>query len=340
VPAAAGSDTPLSLSIVTPVYSGEAYLDSLVREIDKVRNEWEAHQAPIRLTEAVFVDDGAIDDSLAVLSRLRARHDWIRIITLSRNYGTHSATAAGVVASGGDWVATLDEDLQHHPEHIEAMLQIAATRSADIVYAEPISDVHGGSWRDVGSKSSKAILARLASTPQIRQFNSFRLIRGEIARAAAASCTSQTYFDMALTWFTTSVETLPMELKDLRYIEGNQSGFNFSKLASHAKKLMISSRVNVATKGLYAGTVAIVFAVLAGLVVIIQHMFFPDAIRSDGWASLIVLISFFSGVIISILCLALEYVNILLQQQMGQPNYYVISRQSDRLLREWFEGNA
>ena len=260
----------------------------------------------------------------SVLRQLQNEHDWIRVLTLSRNFGTHSATAAGVVATQGDWIITLDEDLQHHPQHFESMLReavmgtpvarISSTPSQSLMFMEATGVI-------LDRKPPNGFWQSLASTPQIIDFNSYRLIRGDIGRAAAASCTNQTYFDMALTWFTTSVKTLPLELKDLRYIEGHQSGFNLGKLASHAKKLLISSRVNIATKGMYVGLFTIVLAALAGVIVIIQHLFFPDVIRSDGWASLIVLISFFSGVVVSILCLALEYINIMLQQQMGQPNY-------------------
>ena len=53
----------VTLSTVTPVYSGASYLLDLVSELEQLRNKWERENAPIKLVESIFVDDGSIDDS-------------------------------------------------------------------------------------------------------------------------------------------------------------------------------------------------------------------------------------------------------------------------------------
>ncbi|MGE3892532.1 MAG: glycosyltransferase, partial [Steroidobacteraceae bacterium] len=132
----------ITLSLVVPVYSGAAYLADLVEEIAALRRRWEAAGVRILISEALFVLDGPVDESATVLADLAARYPWVRRVELSRNYGQHSATVAGILYSSGDWIVTLDEDLQHRPQQIEQLLIAACAERADVVYALPRQWVH------------------------------------------------------------------------------------------------------------------------------------------------------------------------------------------------------
>lgn len=137
-----GETDPVSVSIVVPVYSGEAYLGRLVEEITKLKTQWAEQNAPIMLAEAILVDDSAIDGSPSLIDRIADEYDWVVPLHLSRNYGQHPATAAGILHSVGNWVVTMDEDLQHPPGKIPDLLARAVAESADVVYAKPTAAVH------------------------------------------------------------------------------------------------------------------------------------------------------------------------------------------------------
>src|SRR5690606_38851454 len=134
------------------------------------------------------------------------------------------ATVAGILYSSGDWVVTLDEDLQHKPAKIESLLHTACSEQADVVYAQPASWVHGGGFRDRMSRWIKKLVARLSGNPFVQSFNSFRLIRGDLARAASSICAQYTYFDVALTWFTQRISRITLPMSDDRYVSGQGSG--------------------------------------------------------------------------------------------------------------------
>jgi glycosyltransferase involved in cell wall biosynthesis len=327
---------PLTLSTITPVYSGEKYLSELISHLHSLKLDWEDNNAPIRLIESIFVDDGSIDSSSEVLKELSLQYSWVKVITLSRNYGQHSATVSGICHSSGDWVVTLDEDLQHHPAHIPTLLQKQAKDSLDIVYANAKDKSHGNSWRDFSSSKVKSVLAKLSNTPQIKLFNSFRLIRGNIARAAASSSSSNTYLDMAISWFTKSASSVDIPMSDDRYNQEGKSGYNFLKLAGHARRLMISSQINIGAIGIFIGFITCIIAVTFASVVIVQNLFFPHTSLPAGWSSLTVLLTFFSGVIITLLCIAIEYLNTIILNQLGLPTFFVIDRDGDELLKSWF----
>lgn len=333
------STLPISVSTVTPVYAGENYLPELVRQLDQLRQEWDTEDSPIRMVESIFVDDGSIDASSQILDDLVSDYPWITKISLSRNYGQHAATVAGICHTSTDWVVTLDEDLQHRPELISDLFRCQLEHQSDVVYARPTNAVHGDTWRDKSSRLVKRVLASLTSTPQIRLFNSFRLIRGSIARAAASSSSSNTYFDIAISWFTKSCESIEMPMQDDRFIETNQSGYGIARLFRHARRLIISSELDIASSGLIVGFAAALFAGAIGIFSFLQGLFMPDTIGLAGWASLITVVTFFSGVIIAILCIALEYLNIIVLNNLGRPTFFTIDRSQDSLLAEWFSDN-
>jgi len=116
------SDQTLLLSVVVPVYSGEAYIEKLAAQLLEFKIMLETHYEHIRLGEAIFVSDDAIDSSPDILNQICEKYDWINVLHLARNYGQHPATIAGILHSSGDWVVTLDEDLQHPPSKILALL--------------------------------------------------------------------------------------------------------------------------------------------------------------------------------------------------------------------------
>lgn len=325
----------VTLSTVTPVYSGEAYLEELVKRIKVIREEWEASDAPIKLVESIFVDDGSKEGSSALLQSISEREDWVRVVTLSRNFGQHSATVAGICHSMSDWIVSLDEDLQHRPEMIESLLSKAIEQELDVVYAKPLNSVHGNSWRDKSSKFVKHILAKFSNLEQIKMFNSFRLIRGSIARAAASSSSSHTYLDVALTWYTQSVASIDIEVLDDRFIEGKNSGYELAGLIRHARRLMVSSEMNIASIGLGLGFFAILVAIFLGGNVLFVKLFYPDSIQQVGWASLAAIICAFSGVVVALICIVMEYINVILLNQLGKPTFFTVDRSDDRLLKSW-----
>ena len=323
-----------TLTIVTPVYAGEKYLDILVKKIKDLGADLKCNDAPIELIEAIFVLDGAIDNSYKLLEELNKKYDWIRIITLSKNYGQHQASAAGILYSSGDWVATIDEDLQHDPNFILPMIATAIIGNKDIVYAVPIKPVHNSIARDWSSKFFKYMLSILSSNKRIKVFNSFRVIRGVVARSAAAVGSAEMYYDISLGWFTDSVTTYQLELIDTRYQTSKVSGYNFKKLLEHSRRLFVSAQSNITRVLSLMGF----FSMLIGMLFILfifGNALFDQYSEVPGWASIALLILFFGGLISLLIGVLLEYVAVIMSQSQGKPSFFVVDRWRDECLKDW-----
>lgn len=324
------------VSTVTPVYQGAATLGELVRRLEDEREAWDRDGLPLELVEAIFVDDGSTDDSASILDGLAQRHAWVHVVTLSQNFGQHPATVAGILHSSGDWIATLDEDLQHEPRFVLPLLREAVEHGWDIVYARPTAQVHESFFRDRSSRLYKSLLTFATGNPHVRAFNSFRVVRGSVARAAASVSAHDTYLDVVLGWFSKHLGTLPLAMKDRRFIARNASGYTFFKLLSHARRLLVSSQTKWLRAGAMVGTGALVFSVGLALVILGQKLSNPASIDVRGWLSLFLAIVFFGGLSSFLLGVVLEYLSTLLLQSQGKPAFFVVDRTKDAILRQFF----
>ena len=157
-----------TISVVIPVYNEEAGLESL---FDRLYPALDALEHPY---EVIFVDDGSRDRSAAVLrAQFERRPDSTRVILLTRNAGQHMAILAGFAHSRGDYIVTLDADLQNPPEEIGKLIA-AMDQGADYV-GTVRARRHDVYWRKVASRMMNRIRER---TTQIQISDQGCMLRG------------------------------------------------------------------------------------------------------------------------------------------------------------------
>ena len=320
------------ISIVVPVYQGAGYLPELLSDIALLRKQMERSGLPLEIAECICVDDASADNSLEVLYALADSYPWLRVLPLSRNFGQHPATIAGILHSSGDWLVTLDEDLQHHPKHIPALLLEACKRRQDIVYAKPTGSVHKSIYRDASSRLAKACAAKLAGNRFVQEFNSFRLIRGTVGRAAAASCASETYFDIALTWFTQRIGSLRLAMTDKRLSEGKKSGYKLRSLLKHAIRLLVTSDSRILRFGSRIGFLGMIVGLVLVVLIAAGRTWWPNTIPVQGWASTMVALLLVNSLIAMQCGIAMKFLSLVLQRSQGRPTFCVVDRSGDEAL--------
>lgn len=324
----------LTISTVTPVYNGSEYLPGLVEALGALRNQLEKADAGLALGESIFVVDDAIDGSEKILRDLSAKEDWVKVITLSRNYGQHPATIAGMLHSSGDWVVTMDEDLQHHPKYILSMLSAAAENESDICYARSAENVHKSFVKDNLARLFKFFMARMLDNPHTRLFNSYRAVRGDIARGAASICRHETYLDIALSWFTKRVVAQNVELVDERNQSDGQSGYSFFGLVRHAKRMVMSSKIKLLRLAIPFGIIAFLGSIVLAFYAVFSVIMNQDALVRQGWASTVLFILLFGGLTVLLLSILLESIGDMMLSTNGKPTFFVVDRSSDTDLKD------
>jgi undecaprenyl-phosphate 4-deoxy-4-formamido-L-arabinose transferase len=313
---------PTLVAIVVPVYQGEHTLRALVSEIEPLtQNQRTPDGHVFRVSELILVHDGAPDRSGRVMLEVAEQQPFVRAIWLSKNFGQHPATLAGMASSTAEWVATLDEDGQQDPKDIAKLLDIALRSQAQLVYAQPLNKAPHGWLRNTLSAAVKWFFVFVLGNSQLGTFNSFRLIHGEIARGLAAYCGVEVYLDVALSWVARRAERCPVLLREER---GRPSGYTLRKLFAHFWRLVLTSGTRPLRFISWTGLISIGTGVTIAVWALVEK--FRSNVPVQGWTSLMIVVCFFSGFLLFSMAIIAEYLGVTVSMAMGRPLYMIVSR--------------
>jgi len=312
----------ITISVVIPVYNGEHSLPSLVQELARLS---QPTQSPNGINyvvqEVILVHDCGPNYSDRTIEDLSEQYPFLRPIWLTRNYGQHPATLSGMASSISDWVVTMDEDGQQNPADIGMMLDMALADDFQIVYARPINPPPHGLIRNIFSAVAKKLALKfLGVRYQAGVFNSFRLIDGEISRIIAAYCGDGVYLDVGLFWVASRIGYCPVELR----AESRPSSYSFPKLFTHFWRMGLTSGTRPLRLITIAGAISLFLSLL-----VFGYAFYGKFIAKtvvEGWTSILVIIAFFSGLIMVSLGVVAEYLALTMGIVMGKPLYVVASK--------------
>ena len=308
------------MSVVIPVYQGESTLPALMEELEAYTSPQTTPQGrEFAIEEVLLVWDRGPGRSDQVLRELSQRYSWVRPLWLSRNFGQHAATLAGMTSSGGDWIVTMDEDGQQDPAYIPAMLDTAYDQGAQLVYGTPTNAPPHSPMRNLASKVAKKLFAGALADGGFAEFNSYRLVLGEIGRSVAAYTGTGVYLDVALSWVVADATTCPVVARR----EGREaSNYTYRRLLGHFGRLMVSS----GTRPLFFVSWLGVLFVLMGAAVSIWVLY--ERITGDiiiaGWASTFVALMLIGGAMLLSLGIIAQYVGAATNMSLGKPLYVVV----------------
>src|SRR5262249_22195230 len=139
--------------------------------------------APLRCDyEVIFVDDGSVDGSFAVLEDLAAADQLTKVVRLRRNFGQSAALRAGIDWSSGDILVTMDGDLQHDPADIPALLE-KLSEGYDAVLGRRANRQDNMLLRKVPSFLANWLIRRVTGVQVLDMGCTLRAMRRELAEA-------------------------------------------------------------------------------------------------------------------------------------------------------------
>lgn len=300
-----------TVSVVIPIYNEEAGLQNLFDRLYPALDELG------RKYEVIFVDDGSSDRSVAVLrAQYQKRPDTTRVVVLARNVGQHMAIMAGFAQTRGDYVVTLDADLQNPPEEIA---KIVAAMDAGADYVGTVrKDRHDAYWRKAASRLMNRVRER---TTQIRITDQGCMLRGydrEIVDAIN-SCVEVSTFVPAL-GYTFARNPVEIEVVHAERSAGT-SKYSLYRLIRLNFDLMTGFSVMPLQFFSMAGIV-IAFVSLIGVVLLaIRRLVHgPEA---EGVFTLLGIAFFLIGVLLMGVGVVGEYVGRIYEQVRQRPRYTV-----------------
>jgi glycosyltransferase involved in cell wall biosynthesis len=299
----------VDISVVVPVYNGMDALPELRRRLRETMDKLG------RSHELILVDDRGQKDAWNVIEGLARDYPEVTGLRLTRNFGQHAATVCGIGIARGTWIVTMDDDLEHPPEELPAMLAAASGESA-LVYAVFEERTHSA-FRNVSSEMMRRMLKR--AFPELNQdYSSFRVIHRSLAKRLDAFGLHRPYIDGYLSWMTSSVTTVPVRHATR---EHGASAYTVPKLLAHAVNNFVTFShlpLRVAT---YSGTLLASGSFLYLLYIVVGKLI--GSIPNQGYASLMSVMLFACGVQLLILGLIGEYIGRLMSAAYRRPVYII-----------------
>jgi dolichol-phosphate mannosyltransferase len=296
------------LSVVIPVYNEQDVLPLLVPRLRAVLDEGD---------EVLFVDDGSTDRTGEVLAELLRDWPQASLVPLSRNGGHQVALTAGLDRARGDWVVTMDADLQDPPELIPDMLGAAAREGVDVVYASR-GDRSSDSWfkRSTAGLYYRGV-ERLTGVPVVRHAGDFRLMSRAVVSALQSLPERKRVYRLLipLLGFDSAVVHHRREAR-----AAGKTSYSLRRMVLLAGDSVVSFSSTPLRLATWVGTAAAAIAGLLGIWVLVVSL---TGHTVPGWASITLGVLFLGTV--QLLCLGVlgEYVGRIYDEVKARPLYRV-----------------
>ncbi|MDQ6912055.1 MAG: glycosyltransferase family 2 protein [Verrucomicrobiota bacterium] len=299
-----------ALSVVVPLYNSAETLPRLLDELSAL---------PIAAAlEIVLVNDGSHDATEAIALQLIENCSVpVTFISLSRNFGEHNAVLEGLRASTGEYVVTMDDDLQNPPAEVAKLVEIARVEQRDVVYSSYEEKKHSW-WRNLGSWLTNVFADWSVDKPKGLYLSSFRCLSRFVVEEIAKSSNPTPYIDALIFQVTQNVGVVKVRHDSRR---SGKSGYTPRKLL----RLWISMLTNASVMPLRVATLLGVAMSFVGFVafvgVLITHFVEQQPL---GWGSLMAAELLFSGTQLLLLGVVGEYIG---------RNYLYVSEKPQSVVR-------
>ena len=300
------------LSVVVPFLDEEEVLPTFVSVL---RENLEALQLTY---EVIFVDDGSTDGGSQWLSELCA-NSWsrARVISLTRNFGHMSALSAGLDASRGEWVAMLDADLQHPPELIGPLLDLAITNGAYVAQAVRVDRDGDSSMKRVTARAYYGTMKRFGAVEAPGNAADFRVINRVVVEQMRGLPERERVYRLLIPWL--GYPTVYLEFQAPPRTEGT-SKYSVSKMFGLALSSITSFTTAPLRIATGAGALLGTFGLLAAVFVVLNWALGEP---SSGWPSLIATMLILGGVQLLAIGILGEYLAKVYEQLKSRPLYVV-----------------
>ncbi len=303
-----------TLSIVVPLYNSAETLAPLLEELAAIPIEGGL--------EIVLVNDGSRDATEAMAMRLIQNVALpVTFLSLSRNFGEHNAVLAGLRASTGEFVVTMDDDLQNPPSEVPKLLDAARTQQRDVIYSVFEGKKHSP-WRNFGSRLTNLFADWSIDKPRGLYLSSFRCISRFVADEVSKSVNPYPYIDALIFQVTQNVGVVQVR-HDAR--AAGESGYTLRALLRLWMSMLINSSIMPLRIATLAGIAMSVLGFMLFIAVLINHFVRQEPL---GWGSLMAGLLIFSGTQLLLLGVVGEYIGRIYLRVSGKPQSIVRSRRS------------
>lgn len=308
-----------TIDIVIPVYNEEGVIEQSHQRacgvVDSIPHE-------IRF---IYVDDGSGDATVASIRKIIERDPRVSLLRLSRNFGHQAALTAGMDASNGEIVITMDGDGQHPPELIPQMIGLVL-QGFDIVQGQRADSANASIFKNLTSDLFYRLINLVSGTQVLPGAADFRALSRQAVEALKSMPEYHRFLRGMVSWMGYATVILPYQ--EPKRIAG-KSKYSLGKMIRLASDAVFSFSLTPLFIGLSSG---LLFFLLACVQIVYVSSLWISG-RFDrivpGWSSLMAIILIASGTIMILLGFIGVYVGYIFQEVKRRPVYLIKAEKGD-----------
>lgn len=309
------------ISILVPCFNEQENIQRFMLEITPILKSLEERH------EILFIDDGSQDNTLPILSLLAQQDEAIKIISLSRNFGKEAALTAGLDHALGDAIIPIDVDLQDPVSLIPKMIE-KWNDGADVVIAKREGRSADTLFRRVTARVFYKLMSYLSSTPFPRDVGDYRLMDRVVVEAVRNMGERNRFMKGLFSWPGFNTEVISYQRP--QRVEGG-SKWHTWRLFNYGLDGIFSFSTAPLRMWTYIGLLLSIFSMASLIYIIVKTLVF--GVELPGYASLVSVILFFSGVNLIGLGILGEYMGRIFIEVKQRP-IYIISKKIGFIIDE------
>lgn len=274
-------------SCIVPCFNEEEVIPLYYEEMQKVRKQEEGKID----FEIIFIDDGSKDKTLEVIKKLSEQDECIHYVSFSRNFGKEAAMYAGFEHANGEYVVTMDVDLQDPPHLIPEMIRSIEEEGYDSVATRRVTRKGEPPIRSFFARRFYGLINKISDADIVDGARDFRMMKRDMVNAILSMPEYNRFTKGIFGWV--GFKTKWIEFENVERAAG-ETKWSFWKLFRYALEGIIAFSIVPLTIVSLIGVIVCIIAFLFLLFVVIRAAIFGDPVA--GWPSLICVISFLSGI--------------------------------------------
>lgn len=313
------------VSFVVPCYNEEESLPIFYKEAchvsDILRKEYQAE------AEFIFIDDGSSDGTVKELRKLRKKDDRVRFISFSRNFGKEAGLYAGLKNAEGDYVATLDADLQDPPSLMPEMLRfLIENKEYDCVATRRETRKGEPLVRSLFAKLFYKIINKLSGTEIMDGARDFRFMTRKFVDAILDLTEYNRFSKGIFSWV--GFKTHWISYKNIERVAG-KTKWNFWSLFRYSIEGIAGFSTVPLAFASFLGVFCCDAAFIGIIIVVLRALLFGDPVT--GWPSMISIILLIGGLQLFCIGIVGEYLAKTYTEVKHRPIYIIKETDEDNL---------